>query len=123
MKKNNGQNKKITFVCIFTLFLVILISNSSSNAMEFIFKDPQYSFQSLRTIGYTCSGDADIGECLSTVYHIKEGNDESWYAEWIKTARRLEKVAGRFLNEVGRTFYTTRNPVMSFNYLRWCALN
>lgn len=99
MKKNGVQNKKTTFLCIFTLFLVILISNSSSNAMEFIFKDPQYSFQSLRTIGYTCSGGADIGECLSTVYRVKEGNDESWYAEWIKTAKRLEKAAGRFLKE------------------------
>jgi len=99
MKKNDGQNKKITFVRIFTLFLVILISNSSSNAMEFIFKDPQYSFQSLRTIGYTCSGGADIGECLSTVYRVKEGDDESWYAEWIKTARRLEKTADQFLKE------------------------
>jgi len=57
-----------------------------SNPMECIFKDPEYSFQCLRTTGYTVSGGADIGECLSTAYDIKEGDDESWYAEWVKTS-------------------------------------
>jgi hypothetical protein len=36
---------------------------------------------------------ADIGECLSTAYRIKEGDFESWYTEWLKTAKRVHKYA------------------------------
>jgi hypothetical protein len=43
----------------------------------------------LRIIGQTYYGGADIGECLSTAYQIKEGDIESWYNEWLKTADRV----------------------------------
>jgi hypothetical protein len=49
--------------------------------MKIVFHDPEFSFQLLRTIGHTVYGGADIRECLSTVYRIKEGNFESWYEE------------------------------------------
>ena len=45
-------------------------------AMELIFKDAQYSFQTLRVLGYAVSGGADVGEVLNTAYSIKEGDDE-----------------------------------------------
>ena len=35
---------------------------------------------------YKCE---DIGECLFTVYRIKEGDFESWHTEWLKTAKRI----------------------------------
>jgi hypothetical protein len=77
-----------------------IILGGDALAMNLIFKDPQYSFQTLRTIGYApSSGGADIGECLSTAYRITEGDDESWYAEWVKTARRLEQTADAFVKE------------------------
>jgi len=45
-------------------------------AVECIFKDPQYSFQCLRTMGYSSTGGVDIAECLSTAYRIKEEGAE-----------------------------------------------
>lgn len=65
--------------------------------MKFFFNDPQYSFQSLRALSVAPTGGADVGEVLSTVYRIKEGDDESWYREWLLTAQRLEKLADGFL--------------------------
>ncbi len=65
-------------------------------AQKCVFNDPQYSFQCLRTMGYSCTGGADISECLSTSYKIKEGDNESWYSEWNKTAKRLESTAEDF---------------------------
>ncbi len=53
-----------------------------SQAIDFAFQDPQYSFQSLRALGYAVSGGADIGEVLHTVRRITEGDDESWFREW-----------------------------------------
>ena len=47
----------------------------------------------LRAIGETYYRGADIGECLSTAYRIKEGDFESWYIEWLNTAQRVHKYA------------------------------
>ncbi|MDI6853220.1 MAG: prolyl oligopeptidase family serine peptidase [Deltaproteobacteria bacterium] len=65
--------------------------------MALIFKDMQYSFQTLRTLGYAVSGGADIGEVLKTAYAIREGDDESWHREWFKTAAQREKAGNDFL--------------------------
>ncbi|MGE0243804.1 MAG: alpha/beta hydrolase family protein [Nitrososphaeraceae archaeon] len=61
--------------------------------MKVVFQDPLFSFQTLRVIGSSYYGGADIGECLSTANRIKEGDFESWYTEWLKTANRIQKYA------------------------------
>ena len=61
--------------------------------MKIVFQDPTFSLQLLRTIGETYYKGADIGECLSTAYRIKEGDFESWHEEWLKTAKRVHKYA------------------------------
>lgn len=67
--------------------------------MKIVFQDPEFSFQLLRTIGHTIYGGADIGECLSTAYRIKEGNFQSWYEEWLKTADRVRQIADKCLDD------------------------
>lgn len=61
--------------------------------MELIFKDPTFSSLLLRTISETYYKGADIGECISTAYRIKEGDFDSWYEEWSKTAKRIHSYA------------------------------
>lgn len=61
--------------------------------MKFIFNDPTFSLQLLRTIGETYYKCSDIGECISTAYRIKEGDFESWYEGWLKTAKRIHQYA------------------------------
>jgi pimeloyl-ACP methyl ester carboxylesterase len=65
--------------------------------MKIVFEDPTFSLQLLRAIGETYYKGADIGECLSTAYRIKEGDFESWHREWLKTARRVNKYADECL--------------------------
>lgn len=79
------------------LVIAIMLPFLSSRAQKFVFDDPEFSFQGLRTIGYSATGGADISECLITCYRIEEGNYESWYKEWIYTADRLKKTASDFL--------------------------
>jgi hypothetical protein len=57
--------------------------------MKLVFSDPTFSLQLLRAISETYYKGADIGECLSTAYRIREGDFESWHAEWLKTAKRV----------------------------------
>ena len=61
--------------------------------MKIVFQDPTFSFQLLRAISQTYYKGADIGECLSTAYRIKEGDFESWHKEWLNTAQRVHKYA------------------------------
>ncbi|MDJ0719650.1 MAG: alpha/beta fold hydrolase [Prochloraceae cyanobacterium] len=61
--------------------------------MQLVFKNQTFSFELLRTLGYAPYCGADIGECLKTAYGIKSGDFESWYEEWIKTARRVHALA------------------------------
>jgi alpha-beta hydrolase superfamily lysophospholipase len=62
-------------------------------------------------------GGADIGECLSTIYRIKEGDDESWFQEWSKTARRLEETAILFRKQ-GKSASARECWLRASNYWR-----
>ncbi len=61
------------------------------------FEDHQFSFEFIRTLGYSSTGGADINECLITAYRIEDGNKDSWFREWHKTAMGLETLGDRFL--------------------------
>ena len=85
--------------------------------MKVIFQDPTFSFQLLRTLGSTYYGGADIGECLSTAYRIKEGDFESWYTEWLATAERVNKYGDNSLS-AGHKVSAREAYLRAFNYYR-----
>lgn len=62
-------------------------------SMKLVFNNPSFDAQLLRTISYTAFGGADISECIETARRIKEGDRESWYAGWLKTADRVRQGA------------------------------
>ncbi len=53
--------------------------------MPLIFQDSEFSFQLLRALGVSICRCSEIGECLSTPLRIRDGDLESWYAEWRAT--------------------------------------
>lgn len=57
--------------------------------MKVFFSQPEFDNQLLRTLSYTPTGGADLGECLNVAAKIKEGDFESWYQEWTNLADRL----------------------------------
>lgn len=105
------------FVYIIGLFILLIFFNVKGEAMEFIFKNTQYSFQALRAVSVSVSGGADIGECLMTAYRIKEGDDESWYREWLKTAEQREKAGDEFLSKK-HTISARQEYFRASNYYR-----
>lgn len=82
-----------------TGFIALLLVSSISFSTDFVFENDQFSFQALRTAGYTFSGGADIGECLSICSRIEEADTESWYNEWFSAALSLKQSAETFLTE------------------------
>jgi len=89
--------KRSRILCISMLFGFISIAGTSGTGL--IFEEPQFSFQALRTIGYSVNGFADIGECLSTCRRIVDGDLESWYREWLSTAESVERKAKNYLED------------------------
>ena len=87
--------------------------------MKIIFDDPTFSFEMLRTLSYAVEKGADIGECLKTGYRIKEGDEESWYREWLKIAEFTEKIAEKSLNG-GHKVSAREAYLRTCNYYR-CA--
>ncbi|WP_134683651.1 alpha/beta hydrolase family protein [Brevibacillus migulae] len=61
--------------------------------MKLIFEDQTFSFELIRTLSYAPYGGADLGECLTTASRIQEGDFESWYREWNRTAERIHALA------------------------------
>ena len=79
------------------LVLLVLIATSAL-ATEFIFENDEFSFQALRTAGYSFSGGSVLGECLSTCSRIEDGDVESWHGEWLETAMMVEAKADSFMD-------------------------
>lgn len=100
-------------LCLFSLAVFC----TGGHAMDLIFKDTQYSFQTLRTVSATSGGAADIGECLKTAYRIKEGDDESWHREWLTTARQRSRAADDFAAR-GKSASAFREYLKAANYYR-----
>ena len=64
--------------------------------MRFMFDtDEAFSFETLRAVGYTAYGGADIGEVMTTAARITPGDWESWYREWLALADRIATIADK----------------------------
>ncbi len=85
--------------------------------MKVYFSDPQFDYQLLRLLGEAVDGGSDIGECLSTAQRIKEGDFESWYAEWFGTAQRIRAAADRSFAG-GHTVSAREAYLRAMNYYR-----
>ncbi|HTU57586.1 MAG TPA: alpha/beta hydrolase, partial [Polyangiales bacterium] len=56
-------------------------------------QDQQFWFETLRALGHTSYGGADVNEVLATSQRIVAGDYESWYREWRALAERVETAA------------------------------
>ena len=61
--------------------------------MKVAFKDESFAFEFVRNLGFMYYGGSDLGEMMATAGKIKEGDFESWFAEWDKLARRVSSRA------------------------------
>src|SRR6516164_10364327 len=55
--------------------------------------DQQFWYETLRALGHTAYGGADIGEVVTTAQRITAGDYDSWYEQWAATAARVEAEA------------------------------
>ena len=85
--------------------------------VKLFFDDEDFDGQLLRAISYTAYEGADIGECFETASRIKEGDRDSWYEAWTKTADRMKADAEESMNG-GHTDSARRAFMRASNYYR-----
>ncbi|MCV7213729.1 alpha/beta hydrolase [Mycobacterium crocinum] len=79
--------------------------------------DTSFWFETLRVLGATAYGGADIGEVLTTAQAITAGDYDSWYDEWLATADRVAAEAEKAL--AAGHFVSARDGLMrASNYYR-----
>src|SRR6476646_1615754 len=79
--------------------------------------DPQFWFETLRTLGHTAYGGADVGEVVTTSARITAGDYDSWHDEWLATADRVA-VEGEAMLGAGHRISARDNLLRASNYYR-----
>ena len=69
-------------------------ANNRRNVMsQRFFTDPAFEFETRAALGNVHYGCGDVGEVLTAVAAIADGDDSSWVAQWHGLARRVEAIA------------------------------
>ena len=84
-----------------------------------IFNDKSFFFETLRALGYTPYGGADIGEVTSTAARIPDGDLTAWYSEWRALAERVHADADRSAVD-GHPVSARESYLRASNYYRLC---
>ncbi len=74
--------------------------------------DQQFWFETLRALGHTAYGGADVNEVITVSQRIKAGDYESWYREWRALAERVEAEA----RKSARHSMTARDAYLRASY-------
>jgi pimeloyl-ACP methyl ester carboxylesterase len=68
-------------------------SQAAGRSSPGVFRSETFDFQLMRWLSQAPYSGSEIGECYATAHLIEDGNNESWLAEWQKTASRVEGLA------------------------------
>ncbi|MGW4770659.1 alpha/beta hydrolase family protein [Nocardia sp. NPDC004278] len=79
--------------------------------------NPQFWYETLRSMSHIAYGGADFGEVVSTGERIVEGDYDSWYTEWLATADRVAGEAQKAL-DAGHPVSARDGFLRASNYYR-----
>ncbi|MFE6282208.1 alpha/beta hydrolase family protein [Streptomyces sp. NPDC057877] len=85
--------------------------------MKFLFDDPAFDYQALRTAGYADYGGAQLGEVVAVASRIPGGDTDSWRHAWTGLAERVHGLGTTALDE-GRTVDARAALLRAHNYYR-----
>ncbi|MER6349220.1 alpha/beta hydrolase family protein [Streptomyces sp. NPDC001595] len=67
--------------------------------MTFLFDDPAFDYQALRTAGYADYGGAQLGEVVAVASRIGDGDTEAWRQAWTALAERVHRLGAAARDE------------------------
>jgi alpha-beta hydrolase superfamily lysophospholipase len=86
-----------------------------------VFRDPSFSFELIRTLGYVYTQGADIGEVFTTARGITDGDRQAWYLQWLKLADRTNAEAYE-LQQQGLASSASNAFFRASNYYRTASI-
>ena len=95
------------------------VSTKPASSAWAVFNDQSFSFETLRALGYTPYGGADIGEVTSTASRIPDGDKTAWYSEWRALAERIHADGDRSA-AAGHPVSARESYLRASNYYRLC---
>lgn len=75
---------------------------TTENGEKFLFPSRQFHYQTLRAIGHEVYQGAALGEVLTTISHIHDSNEESWFQEWEGMALKCEHWSRETIDPITR---------------------
>ncbi|MFF5476136.1 alpha/beta hydrolase family protein [Streptomyces sp. NPDC012935] len=85
--------------------------------MKFLFDDPAFDYQALRTAGYADYGGAQLGEVVAVASRIPNGDTEAWRHQWASLAEGAHRLGTAALGE-GRRDDARAALLRAHNYYR-----
>ncbi|MBQ1089981.1 S9 family peptidase [Streptomyces sp. B93] len=85
--------------------------------MKFLFDDPAFDYQALRTAGYADYGGAQLGEVMAVASRVPGGDTDGWRHAWTVLADRVHGL-GRTAREEGRAEDARAALLRAHNYYR-----
>ncbi|WP_411281914.1 hypothetical protein [Gemmatimonas sp.] len=77
--------------------------------MKLLFVDQTFSFELLRTASYGLYGGSELGEMLAMAKRIREGDFESWHAEWQRRVAFEPRIKTLIIHVVLFDFWATQS--------------
>ena len=87
------------------------------NGMHNLFKSPFFDFETIRILGTTAYGGADIAEVLEAIAQIKDNDPTTWAAAWRVQADRAQTLAQE-ASQHGDRDAACRGYLRASNYTR-----
>ena len=88
---------------------------------EFRFNDAAFLFQCLWRFGTISSGGGDLGELLTIISKVKDGDHESWYTAWSSMADHINDIALEFQKD-GHKISAREAFLRATNYYKAAAI-
>ena len=85
--------------------------------MRLLYRDSLFDAQFLRTLGHSCYGGADIGECWTTARAVREKDLMGWFSAWMELAGRV-RTEGELSLQRGHTISACDSFLRASNYYR-----
>jgi pimeloyl-ACP methyl ester carboxylesterase len=85
--------------------------------MRVHFSSKAFDYQTLRAMAYAPFGGSSVGEVLATAERVEDGDVESWYEEWHRTATLVDRAAAD-ASDAGRTRTAGRASLRAHTYYR-----
>jgi len=89
-------------LALFGVLVALLWPRTPARGSDRFFADDTYHFETMRVLNDIAPIGGDVGEALTAIGSIHEGDPQSWYQAWTLAGNRAVALAGRTQDSIAR---------------------